>query len=53
MLTDATKFGRVALHRIVRIDEIHAVITDPGIGSREREQLEGMGVEVIVAEPAD
>lgn len=51
VLTDATKFGRVALHRIARIDEIHAVITDPGIASREREQLEGMGVEVIVVEP--
>ena len=51
VLTDATKFGRVALHRIARIDEIHVVITDPGIGSREREQLEGLGVEVIVASP--
>ena len=52
VLTDASKFGRVALHRIARMDEVHAVITDPGIGSREREQLEAMGIEVIVAEPA-
>lgn len=52
VLTDASKFGRVALHRIARIEEVHAVITDPGIGSREHEQLAAMGIEVIVAEPA-
>jgi DeoR family transcriptional regulator of aga operon len=31
VLTDASKFGRVSLHRIVQLDRVHAVITDAGI----------------------
>jgi len=51
VLTDASKFGRVSLHRIARLDQIHTVITDPGIGSDHREGLLRLGIEVIIAEP--
>jgi len=51
VLTDASKFGRVSLHRIARLDQIHTVITDPGIGSDHREGLQRLGIEVIIAEP--
>lgn len=50
VLTDASKFGRVSLHRIARLDEIHTVITDDGISAEYREGLQRLGIEVIVAE---
>lgn len=51
VLTDASKFGRVSLHRIARLDQIHAIITDEGISSDYREGLQRLGIEVIIAEP--
>ena len=50
VLTDASKFGRVSLHRIARLDQIHAIITDAGIDDRYREGLQQLGIEVIIAE---
>lgn len=50
VLTDASKFGRVALHRIAGLDEIDTVITDPGIGDEYREGLARLGIEVILAD---
>ncbi len=52
VLTDASKFGRVSLHRIVRLDQVHAIITDPGIDDATRDGLLQQGIEVIIAEPA-
>jgi len=49
VLTDASKFGRVSLHRIARLEQIHTIITDPGIQPGTREVLQGMGIEVIIA----
>ncbi|HEY0662921.1 MAG TPA: DeoR family transcriptional regulator [Lysobacter sp.] len=51
VLTDSSKFGRVSLHRIARLDEIHTLITDDGISSEYREGLQRLGIEVIIAEP--
>ena len=51
VLTDASKFGRVSLHRIARLDQIHAIITDTGIDDATREGLQRQGIEVITAEP--
>ncbi len=52
VLTDASKFGRVSLHRIAYLDQIHAVITDAGIDEATREGLQRRGIDVLVAEPA-
>ena len=49
VLTDASKFGRVSLHRIARLEEVHTVITDASISSDYREGLQNLGIEVIVA----
>lgn len=51
VLTDASKFGRVSLHRIARLDEIHTIITDDGISDEYREGVQRLGIEVIVTEP--
>ncbi len=48
VLTDASKFGRVSLHRIARLDQIHAIITDDGISDEYREGLQRLGLDVIV-----
>lgn len=50
VLTDASKFGRVSLHRIARLDQIHTIITDAGISSEYREGLQRQDIEVIIAE---
>ncbi|HEY1091368.1 MAG TPA: DeoR family transcriptional regulator [Burkholderiaceae bacterium] len=50
VLTDASKFGRVSLHRIALLDRVHAVITDAGISPEYRDGLHRLGIEVIVAE---
>ena len=52
VLTDASKFGRVSLHRIAYLDQIHVVITDAGIDEATREGLQRRGIDVVVAEPA-
>jgi DeoR family transcriptional regulator of aga operon len=53
VLTDASKFGRVSLHRIARLEQIHAVITDAGIEPGCREELQRLGIDVIIAGSAD
>ncbi|RDZ27280.1 DeoR family transcriptional regulator [Lysobacter silvisoli] len=51
VLTDASKFGRVSLHRIARLDQVQTIITDPGISPEYRDGLQQLGIEVIIAEP--
>ena len=50
VLSDASKFEQVSLHRIALLDQIHAVVTDAGIGADFREALQQRGIEVIVAD---
>jgi DeoR family transcriptional regulator of aga operon len=50
VLTDASKFGRVSLHRIVQLERIHTVITDAGISPEYREGLRKLGIELLIAE---
>lgn len=50
VLSDASKFGRVSLHRIVQLDKVHTVITDAGISPEYRDGLQRLGIELIIAE---
>jgi DeoR family transcriptional regulator of aga operon len=50
VLTDASKFGRVSLHRIAQLDRVHTVITDAGISHEYRDGLQKLGVEVLIAD---
>lgn len=50
VLTDSSKFGKVSLHRIAKLDELHAVITDAGISDEYRDGLQRLGIDLIVAE---
>ena len=49
VLTDSSKFGKVGLHRIARLDALHTLITDDRISSDHRDGLQKLGVEVIIA----
>jgi len=49
VLTDSSKFGKVSLHRIARLEETHTIITDSGISAEYREGLQRLGIEVIIA----
>ena len=50
VLTDASKFGRVSLHRIVQLDRVDTVITDASISQEYREGLQKLGIELFIAE---
>jgi DeoR family transcriptional regulator of aga operon len=50
VLTDASKFGRVSLHRIVQLERVHTVITDAAISPEYREGLQKLGIELLIAE---
>ena len=50
VLTDASKFGRVSLHRIARLEQVHTIITDASIDAEYLEGLQRLGIEVIIAE---
>lgn len=49
VLTDASKFGRVSLHRIARLEQVHTIITDASISNEYREGLQRLDIEVIIA----
>ncbi|UXI70575.1 DeoR family transcriptional regulator [Tahibacter amnicola] len=49
VVSDASKFGRVSLHRIALLDRVDIVVTDPAITAEYREGLERQGVTVVVA----
>jgi DeoR family transcriptional regulator of aga operon len=50
VLTDASKFGRVSLHRIAQLDKVHTVITDAGVSPEYRDGLRELGIELLIAE---
>jgi DeoR family transcriptional regulator of aga operon len=50
VLTDASKFGRVSLHRIVQLERVHTVITDASISAEYLEGLQKLNIEVLIAE---
>jgi DeoR family transcriptional regulator of aga operon len=50
VLTDATKFGRVSLHGIAKLERIDTIITDDRISGEYREELEKLGIELVIAE---
>lgn len=49
VLADASKFGRIALHRIALLSEIDVVVTDAGLADEYRDSLQRLGVELIIA----
>lgn len=50
VLADSTKFNQDVLVMFLRLDQVHIVITDPGISPAHKARLEEHGIHVIVAE---
>jgi DeoR family fructose operon transcriptional repressor len=53
IVADHTKFGRLALARLCGLDEVHRVVTDPGIPDTFRAILEAAGVSLQTASPGE
>lgn len=52
LLIDSSKFEAEAMYRVVRLERISRIVTDDGIAPSYREQIEKLGIElIIVAEP--
>jgi len=49
VLADSSKFSHPAFCDVCLAGEVHAIVTDEGIGPRDREQLAEAGVELIIA----
>lgn len=50
VLTDSSKFGRKSFGRICAVEEIDFIITDKGISQYYREEIEKLGVKLIITE---
>jgi DeoR/GlpR family transcriptional regulator of sugar metabolism len=50
VVTESTKFGRKAFVRYATINQVDALVTDPGLSPTDRKNLEDAGVKVFIAE---
>ena len=53
IVADHTKFGRLSLAFLCGLDEVDALVVDPGLGAGDRAMLEAAGVAVHLAGAAD
>lgn len=49
VVTDHTKFGKVSLSHLCRLEDVHGVVTDSGLGSQWKKRIEDAGVELVLA----
>ncbi len=52
VMADSSKFNRDVLVMFLRLDQVHTIITDPGIQPSHRAALEERGMRVLIAGPA-
>lgn len=53
LVTDSTKYGRVAAFRAVPLGALNGIVTDAGLPQTAREHLIQLGLDLHVAEPAN
>jgi DeoR/GlpR family transcriptional regulator of sugar metabolism len=51
VLADSSKFHRQVTFLFMQLNEVHAILTDAGIGASDAQALQEKGIEVIVAAP--
>jgi len=49
ILSDSTKIGKIAACTVCMIDEADYLITDDGIGDKQRKKFEAMGLKIVIA----
>jgi DeoR family fructose operon transcriptional repressor len=50
VVTDHTKFGKVSLSHLCRLEDVHGVVTDSGLGSHWKKRIDDAGVELVLAD---
>ncbi|WP_390895618.1 DeoR/GlpR family DNA-binding transcription regulator [Stieleria tagensis] len=50
VVSDHTKFGKVSLSHLCRLQDVQGVVTDSGLDSCWKKQIEDAGVELVLAE---
>ncbi len=53
VMVDSSKFRSQAIFRIAHLDKVTRVITDDGVDKSIRQEVEKLGIEVLVASPED
>ncbi len=49
LVTESRKFGKKAFARYGAWEEVHILVTDPGISQNDRANIEAQGVEILIA----
>jgi DeoR family transcriptional regulator, aga operon transcriptional repressor len=49
LLADSSKFGKKGFGRICGLEEVHTIITDDGLSNSYRQQIEELGIKLVVA----
>lgn len=52
-LADSSKFNKSAFTRIAQIEEVHTIITDPGISEEDFNRYSDLGIKIIRSEYCD
>ena len=50
LVVDSSKFGTTSVSFFAGLEQVHTVVTDPGISARDADMLRQRGIEVIIAE---
>lgn len=50
LLADSSKFGRFAKYRILRLDEVDAIITDSALPGSSIDEIRALGIDVTLAD---
>ncbi|MEM0927319.1 MAG: DeoR/GlpR transcriptional regulator, partial [Planctomycetota bacterium] len=51
VVADHSKFGRVSLSHLCRLDEVDGVVSDSGLTSDWKSQIENAGIDLVLADP--
>ena len=53
VVSDHTKFGKVSLSHLCRLQDVHGVVTDSGLPSQWKNRIEHAGIELVLANQAE
>ncbi len=51
LVSDSTKYGKVATHRAIPFEELNGIISDTGLAPSARQRIKQLGVPLLLAEP--
>lgn len=51
LVSDSTKYGKVATHRAIRLKDLNGIVSDTGLGPSATERIKQLGVPLLLGEP--